>query len=154
MPRAEPLLLLVLAFGCEREARRFEDEQPVAPPDRGAYGSNAWAMAEGARLYSQMNCVGCHGHGGGGMGPPLRDGAWRYGARGADVFASIMDGRPNGMPAFRARLSEQQGWQLAAYVRSLSGLQTRSAAPGREDHMQAGTPPARQPPLAPVGETP
>ena len=38
-------------------------------------------IAEGQQLYMQMNCVGCHSHGGGGMGPPLMDDEWRYGGR-------------------------------------------------------------------------
>src|SRR5881398_1810180 len=37
------------------------------------YDNNAPAIAEGQRLYMQMNCVGCHFHGGGGMGPPLME---------------------------------------------------------------------------------
>src|SRR4051794_11812699 len=45
------------------------------PPDARArlYDNNAPAMAEGQFLYTHMNCVGCHSHGGGGMGPALMD---------------------------------------------------------------------------------
>jgi len=140
--------------GCEREARRFDDPDPSArmrPPD-GPYSDNAWATGEGARLFTQMNCSGCHQHGGGGMGPPLMDGGWRYGADGPEVFKSIMDGRPNGMPAFRSRLSEQQAWQLVAYVRSLSGQLRKDVAPGRNDQMAVGAPTSRRPRLPPVKE--
>ena len=33
----------------------------------------------GRRLYDAFNCVGCHAHGGGGIGPPLMDDKWIYG---------------------------------------------------------------------------
>ena len=46
-----------------------------------------------------MNCVGCHSHGGGGMGPALMDGQWRYGGRIDQIATTIAEGRPNGMPA-------------------------------------------------------
>jgi hypothetical protein len=31
-------------------------------------------------------------------------------------FASIRDGRPRGMPAFRDKMINEQMWQLAGYV--------------------------------------
>src|SRR4029078_9149496 len=56
---------------------------PRAPPPLDAaaalYDNNAPALAEGQQLFNQMNCVGCHSHGGGGMGPALMDDEWRYG---------------------------------------------------------------------------
>jgi cytochrome c oxidase cbb3-type subunit 3 len=181
-------LLLVLALvSCEREQRPFR----VQPPDaavvntvelttlragpstapttlpaqhavRNDYEQNAWAMAEGKRLFSQMNCVGCHANGGGGMGPPLIDEDWIYGSEPAQVFATIVQGRPNGMPSFRGRLPDHQVWQLAAYVRSISGLVRTDAAPGRNDDMQANPPehsvdtpkPPRQSTRPPSGEMP
>jgi cytochrome c oxidase cbb3-type subunit 3 len=147
-------LSLVMILGCEREARRLDDIDPAArvSPAAGPFRDNAWATGEGARLYNQMNCVGCHANGGGAMGPALMDGAWRYGADPPAVFKSIMDGRPNGMPAFRARISEQQAWQLVAYVRSLSGLLPGDVAPGRGDHMAGGDPTSRRPRLPPSKE--
>lgn len=70
------------------------------------------------------------------MGPPLMDALWRYGAEPENVFASIAGGRPNGMPAFGTKVGATQIWQLAAYVRSMSGLVPKDVAPGRTDHMQ------------------
>ena len=52
------------------------------------------------------------------MGLALMDGKWRYGGRIDQVAASIKEGRPNGMPAWRGRLTDDQIWQLAAYVRT------------------------------------
>src|SRR5215213_4697106 len=94
---------------------------------------NAFALSEGKRLYEWMNCVGCHGHGGGDKGPALMDEHWIYGSAPDQIFHTIVQGRPNGMPAYRGRIPDAQVWQLVAYVRSVSGLASKSAAPGRSD---------------------
>jgi cytochrome c oxidase cbb3-type subunit 3 len=63
-----------------------------------------------------------------------------------------MEGRPNGMPAWRGRLTEQQVWQLAAYVRTLSGQEPKDAVSARADEV-SNTPPQTQvkkEPLAPA----
>lgn len=99
------------------------------------YEGNAQAISEGKRLFDWYNCSGCHGHGGGGMGPPLMDHTWIYGGEPANIFESILKGRPNGMPAW-GRIPAHQIWQLVAYVRSLSGKQPESATPVRGDEMQ------------------
>jgi cytochrome c oxidase cbb3-type subunit 3 len=104
------------------------------------YDNNANAISQGQTLYMQMNCVGCHSHGGGGMGPPLMDDEWRYGGRIDQIATTIAEGRPNGMPAWRGKLTEDQIWDLAAYVRSLSGLPSKDAVSSRSESMSAGTP--------------
>ena len=55
------------------------------------------------------------------MGPPLMDDQWIYGSAPANIVATILEGRPNGMPAFRGKIPDHQAMQLAAYVRSISG---------------------------------
>jgi cytochrome c oxidase cbb3-type subunit 3 len=151
------LLALVLTAplpGCEREERAFRETPVGATPMTvpvtelragptpmpgnlaAPYDENAWAVSEGKRLYSQFNCVGCHAHGGGGMGPALMDEAWIYGSAPAQIYQTIVEGRPNGMPSFRGRLTSQQVWQLVSYVRSLSALVRMDVRPGRDDHMQ------------------
>jgi cytochrome c oxidase cbb3-type subunit 3 len=107
------------------------------PPTRakGPYDGNAFAIAEGQRLYTWFNCVGCHFQGGDGIGPPLMDEQWIYGGDPANIFASIVEGRPNGMPSFRGKIPTAQVWQIVAYVRSLSGSVPKDVAPGRSDHM-------------------
>jgi cytochrome c oxidase cbb3-type subunit III len=151
--------LLLLLAGCEREERRFQELSPAAsptdgvqqsqlqpgepatlhppkpPPQAGAYQENAYAISQGKQLYAWFGCVGCHANGGGGMGPPLIDDEWRYGAEPQNIYDTIVEGRPNGMPAFRQKLTPQQVWQLTAYVRSISGLVPLDAANGRRDHM-------------------
>jgi cytochrome c oxidase cbb3-type subunit 3 len=112
---------------------------PVAEV-RNEYEENAYALSEGKRLFNSYNCNGCHAQGGGGMGPPLLDDEWIYGGRPEQIFSTIVEGRPNGMPAFRGKLPDFQVWQLAAYVRSMSGQVPKDAAPTRPDHM-SGKPP-------------
>ena len=104
------------------------------------YDNNANAISLGQTLYMQMNCVGCHSHGGGGMGPPLMDDEWRYGGRIDQIAATISDGRPNGMPSWKGKLTQDQIWDLAAYVRSLSGLPSKDAVSSRSDEMSGATP--------------
>jgi cytochrome c oxidase cbb3-type subunit 3 len=100
-----------------------------------SYEGNAFALAEGKRLFSQMNCVGCHFHGGGGIGPPLMDDEWIYGSDPAQIFNTIVEGRPNGMPSFKGKLANQQVWQIVAYVRSMNGLGGTTVSSARDDHM-------------------
>jgi cytochrome c oxidase cbb3-type subunit 3 len=64
------------------------------------------------------------------------DDEWIYGGRPEQVFATIVEGRPNGMPSFRGKIPDHQVWQLSAYVRSLSGQVAKDAAPARSDHLQ------------------
>jgi cytochrome c oxidase cbb3-type subunit 3 len=74
------------------------------------------------------------------MGPPLMDKEWRYGSEPQAIFETIMNGRPNGMPAFSGRIAEYQVWQLVAYVRSVGGFVAKDVAPGRADALYPGEP--------------
>jgi cytochrome c oxidase cbb3-type subunit III len=96
-------------------------------PRAAAYYNNAEAVNTGKRLFSQYNCSGCHSSGGGGMGPDLMDDEWIYGSRLEQIHQTLVDGRPNGMPAWGGKLTDEQLWQLATYVRSLSLPQTLAA---------------------------
>jgi cytochrome c oxidase cbb3-type subunit 3 len=79
--------------------------------------------AEGGRqLFIKLNCADCHGFTAkGGMGPSLVDKYWRYGGTPAQIFKSIYEGRPKGMPAWGAALSSNDIWQIVAYIESLGG---------------------------------
>lgn len=147
-------ICLVFA-GCKREQRQFSSPpatfksyevsmsdihpgqagapQPVAnQSDQRAYDAN-----EGKRLYSQYNCAGCHFNGGGGIGPALMDAKWIYGENPENIYATIVEGRPNGMPSFRRKIPDNQVWELVAYVRSMSGQLRKDVAPTRNDSMNA-----------------
>lgn len=95
---------------------------PQSQPDPRAapYYDNPQAVNAGMRLYQQMNCAGCHFNGGGGIGPALMDDVWIYGGRMDQIYNTIYQGRPNGMPAWRGKLTDTQIWQIASYVRSMS----------------------------------
>jgi cytochrome c oxidase cbb3-type subunit 3 len=143
-------------LACDREERNFQGQPPSTsssmPPVRqtelqagptaqgvefrGPYEDNAYAVSQGKTLYNQFNCSGCHFQGGGGIGPPLMDSQWIYGSRSENIFETIAQGRPNGMPAFGRKINADQIWQLVAYVRSMSGLLRKDVAPGRSDDMQ------------------
>lgn len=111
---------------------------PLQPPD--IYQESAYSVAEGQTLFQQYNCSGCHANGGGGMGPPLIDSFWIYGSAPQNIFATIMEGRPNGMPSFRNRIPEYQAWEIVAYVRSLGGLLPSDLSPARTDEMDVKQP--------------
>ena len=81
---------------------------------------DAAAVATGAKLFVAYNCIDCHGaDGSGAMGPSLADGRWHFGGEPAEVFESIYQGRPEGMPAWGSLISQDQVWMLVSYVRSL-----------------------------------
>jgi cytochrome c oxidase cbb3-type subunit III len=85
------------------------------------YEGNAGAVKTGATLFVSYNCADCHGaDGSGAMGPSLQDGRWHFGGSPAEVFQSIYEGRPDGMPAWGGRIADDQIWLLVSYVRSLS----------------------------------
>lgn len=164
-------LLALALVACEREDRHFSGVPPAiaAPggvtmtelrpgpprPDPGGeapFQRNAYAIAEGKRLFTHFNCVGCHAMGGGGMGPPLMDDEWIYGSEPENIFATIMEGRPNGMPSFRRRIPPDRVWWLVGYVRAMSGLVPLDARPGRADQMHVRDPAVMTEPAEPRSE--
>jgi len=98
---------------------------------------SAFDVSEGKRLYHNFNCVACHANGGGDIGPALMDDKWLYGAEPRNIYADIVEGRPNGMPSFRGKIPDAQVWQIVAYVRSMSGQVPSPMRSGRDDDMQA-----------------
>jgi len=147
------LLILLALAGCGRETRDYRSAAMGSADRAAAFEGNAYHIGQGARLYGWMNCAGCHAHGGGGMGPPLMDDEWRYGGSMAEIAATILNGRPNGMPAFRNRITEDQAWQLAAWVRAQSAQPRQDALPGRADE-PANTEPLTLDERKPVRRTP
>ena len=150
---ASVIAVALLFTACRREERRFRELPPSATPTTvrvsalqpgvpvetthvaNPYDNNAFAVSEGQRLFNAYNCVGCHANGGGGMGPALMDDKWIYGSAPENIYTTIIQGRPNGMPSFAGRIPTQQVWQIVAYVRSLSGMNPAGTRSARTDDM-------------------
>lgn len=159
--------------GCSREERQLRPSpaasqvvntvqvsglnpgaNPVSPPPAPSYyEESAYAVSEGKTLFNQYNCVGCHANGGGGIGPPLMDNYWIYGSEPGNIFATVIQGRPNGMPSFRNRIPEYQVWEIVAYVRSMSGLLPKDVAPSRNDQLYVRPAEQSMPRQTPTGIT-
>ncbi len=99
-------------------------------PRAARFYDNPEAVTTGKRLFGQYNCSGCHSNGGGGMGPALMDDEWIYGGRLEQIHQTMIEGRPNGMPAWGGKIPDEQLWQIAAYVRSMSLPATLAAQNG------------------------
>jgi cytochrome c oxidase cbb3-type subunit 3 len=84
------------------------------------YATDLPALREGRQVFTAYNCAGCHGdHGGGGMGPSLRDERWLFGNAHEQIAQSIAEGRAHGMPAWRQMLTPAQVWKVTAYIKSM-----------------------------------
>ena len=110
-----------------RIVAHVEHIRPGQTPPRGVtlknpYAGNAAAIATGAKLFISYNCLDCHGaEGSGAMGPSLADGRWHFGGDDSELFESIYQGRPDGMPAWESAIAPDQIWMLVSYVKSLNG---------------------------------
>jgi cytochrome c oxidase cbb3-type subunit III len=84
------------------------------------YAGNAARAAEGAKLFVSYNCMDCHGaDGSGAMAPSLQDGRWHFGGTPGNIFQSIYEGRPDGMPSWGGRITDEQIWRLVTYIQTL-----------------------------------
>src|SRR3569833_1357980 len=166
---AAALAAALVAAGCNRETRQIANKPETgpgavptstlfpgqAPPQQGQdphakeYEGNAYHIAQGQKYFRWFNCNGCHANGGGGMGPALMDAQWRYGGSIEQIYATVYQGRPNGMPSFRDKIPPTQLWEIAAYVRSLSGNADPLAVGSSTDEMQS-TPASNLTPKTPI----
>lgn len=86
------------------------------------YSGNMAAIKEGNTRFVDLNCAACHGYDlKGGMGPDLTDTYWRYGGSPADIYKSIFEGRPQGMPAWGRALPPADIWKIVSYIESKGG---------------------------------
>lgn len=141
-------------IGSAREGRQYRTDPPIgaalnqlrlmpnrisgAPPEiyfalGKPYEKTAYDLSQGKRLYSWFGCAACHGDGRGAAGPSLLDGWWLYGPEMVSIAASIRDGRPHGMPAFRDKMTIDEIWQLAGYVQTIGAYKAKNTAPSRND---------------------
>lgn len=79
------------------------------------------AVENGMRYFISFNCAGCHApNGGGGIGRSLSNRYFKYGSSPANIYLSIVQGRPDGMPAWGALLPDNVVWDLVAYIEQIS----------------------------------
>src|SRR2546428_474273 len=129
--------------------RRFWDRQEIktvavpAPP-----AMTPERLARGKQLYADAECLACHGGRGRGDGlsaPTLKDNRdlpiaatdlarperFKNGARPEDIYRTLMTGLAGTpMPSYADSLDQDQGWDLAYYVLSLSRDRGRTAEAG------------------------
>jgi cytochrome c oxidase cbb3-type subunit 3 len=76
------------------------------------------AIEEGKKIFS-TGCAACHGaEGQGGRGPSLRERVFWHPVEDETLYKAIQKGVGGGMPP--ANLSEDQAWQVVAFVRALT----------------------------------
>jgi len=77
-------------------------------------------VKQGGSIYEEK-CLNCHGENGqGGICPNLVDSEWKYGGTDDDIYTSIAEGRPGGMPNWNETLGEEKIKSIVAYIRSLN----------------------------------
>lgn len=142
-------LLVPFALAVAAPGEASGPLNPLAP--------NPATLAAGAALYA-ANCAVCHGASGMGDGPggvglsPRPGDLTQHMLPGkhtdGQVFLWVRDGVPGtAMPAWGARLSDEQIWQLVTHLRTL----TQPVAPP-EDTAASTAIPTPPPPTAPAGE--
>lgn len=99
----------------------FPGGMPIRPPIANPVGHDPAAPNRGMRYFMAFNCVGCHApNGAGGIGPSLSDRYFKYGGEPAQIYLTIVQGRPLGMPAWGGILPDSVVWDLVAYITQIS----------------------------------
>lgn len=107
-------------------------------PSTNPYHGDAAAIADGQQVFLQI-CAACHKPDASGLvGPSLVDPYWKYGHTDAELFQSVMEGRPGGMPGWGAQLGSEKVWRALAYLESLP--KTNVPGVGAPDYAPAAAP--------------
>ena len=105
---------------------------PAGSPTHPSIG-NRDAIAAGERLYNET-CTSCHGKDGTGgeLGPPVASQNRRYLRRtDKEVFDIIKEGNPGTqMPPYAGQFTDDQIWQVTAYIRGLRGTAVDTPSTG------------------------
>ncbi|MFN4146374.1 MAG: cbb3-type cytochrome c oxidase N-terminal domain-containing protein [Runella sp.] len=90
--------------------------------------TDANALAEGQKVYTQ-SCAACHGQKGeGGVGPNLTDPYWLHGGSLKEVFHTITEGVPEkGMIAWKSSLNPLQIQRVSSFILTLQGTNPPNA---------------------------
>jgi cytochrome c oxidase cbb3-type subunit 2 len=66
------------------------------------------------------HCAVCHGSDAKGViGPDLTDQEWKYGNSDGDLYTTISEGRPGGMPNWGTQLGNDNVWKVISYIRTI-----------------------------------
>ena len=91
----------------------------AALPSENPFRGDTTAIAEGQEVWA-TTCQVCHKPDGSGLvGPSLVDPYWKYGSADPDLYESVADGRPLGMPPWGATLGGEKIWKVLAYLETL-----------------------------------
>jgi mono/diheme cytochrome c family protein len=128
VPGEQPSVSHLVVAGDSLRFMQHDENLPAGFPSqvkpvliRNPYEGDKNATATGGKLFIAYNCLDCHGaEGSGSMAPSFQDGRWHFGGAPGEVFESIYEGRPDGMPSWGGRITDDQIWMLTAYVRSLA----------------------------------
>jgi putative heme-binding domain-containing protein len=112
---------VVLSLGAQHQQEGEKSRHPFI--------GDAKAIAAGRSLFVS-GCAACHGaEGQGGRGPSLRERVMWHPLEDDVLFNTIQKGIPaGGMPG--SNLTEEKGWQLVAFVRSLTAPAIENNVPG------------------------
>src|ERR1700676_277872 len=108
--------------------------------EKNPFAGDAKAAKVGESQF-RANCAFCHGLGarGGGRGPDLSRAQKRHGNSDADLFRTINEGvpgtamPPNGATQQGVGMTEQEIWQVIAYIRSVQ-VKSEGQTTGNADH--------------------
>ena len=121
------------AGGSPLETARNAEKGSLKSP----YSDYAKVAEDGRKVYLAAGCNGCHGMGGGGMGPPLTNQVWIYGKDDDTLFRLIALGSDElqkqgysrkgsetvvgPMPPFGQIVkSDDDMWKIIAFIRSVN----------------------------------
>jgi cytochrome c oxidase cbb3-type subunit 3 len=97
----------------------YAEAAHAALPSRNPFRGDAAAVAEGKVVFEQI-CAACHKPDGSGLvGPSLVDPYWKYGHDDEELYETVAQGRPGGMPPWGAQLGGEKIWKSLAYLETL-----------------------------------
>jgi cytochrome c oxidase cbb3-type subunit 3 len=106
----------------ETELAKLDERRQAAVaalPSENPFRGDTAAIAEGKETFETI-CLACHlADGTGLVGPSLVDPYWKYGQSDADLFTTVNDGRPLGMPPWGPQLGAEKIWKVLAYMETL-----------------------------------
>lgn len=95
--------------------------------DNVTFLTEASDIEAGKNLYDGT-CKVCHmADGEGAVGPNLTDKYYLYGGTPGDLFTSVSNGRPNGMPEHKSKFNELQIQQLISYIHTFKFKEGKAA---------------------------